>query len=102
MHFAGARQRSQNQQIQRSRRNFVPMQSITSAIVRLCHCQTVSHACYDGEILLDATEAIEELLTGLASLLQLIDSKTEWAAHDPPMHTAWWNRGSRTKLEGRN
>ena len=44
MHLPGARQRSQNQQIERSRRSFVPMQSITSAIVRLCHCQTVSNA----------------------------------------------------------
>src|SRR5580693_9606676 len=35
MHFAGARQRSQNEQIEGSRGNFVSMQGITSDIVRL-------------------------------------------------------------------
>ena len=34
-----------------------------------------SRQTYDGEIPLDATEAIETLLTGLAGLLQLINPK---------------------------
>jgi hypothetical protein len=47
MHFARARQRSQNQQIERSGRNFVLMQSITPDIVRLRHHQIVSGSCQD-------------------------------------------------------
>jgi hypothetical protein len=47
MHFARARQRSQNQQIERSGRNFVLMQSITPDIVRLRHRQIVSGSCQD-------------------------------------------------------
>jgi hypothetical protein len=47
MHFAGAPQRFQNQQIERSRRDFVSMQSITPDIVRLCQCRMVSTACQE-------------------------------------------------------
>ncbi len=48
MHFAGARQRSQNQQIERSGRNFVSMQSITPDVVRLCQCRMVSSLCQES------------------------------------------------------
>src|SRR6185437_16440817 len=41
MHLAGAPQRFQNQQIERSRRNFVSMQSITPDIVRLWQSRIV-------------------------------------------------------------
>jgi hypothetical protein len=44
MHFAKARQRSQNEQIEGSRRNFVSMQSNTSDIVRLWQYRIVSNA----------------------------------------------------------
>src|SRR5580704_17103497 len=45
VHLAGARERSQDQKIERSRRNFVSIQIITRGIVRLWQCRTVSRLC---------------------------------------------------------
>src|SRR5579859_5855374 len=48
VHFAGAGQSPQNQQIERSWRNFISMQSSTPDIVRLCQCRMVSSPCQES------------------------------------------------------